>query len=288
MARSVKTAGTQAEDLRTTGTALVDWEKEMEAQAKIAAGVVANIGGNMPRFSVKGGVLSIDDQAIPGNHMAVVILDGILQNTFYEGRYDADNMTPPTCFALGRDDKTLAPHPTVVERGQAQHATCRGCPMNEFGTAENGKGKACGNRVRLMVVKAGDLTAEGRFTYDPKDYDEEHFTSAVAPVLAVPPTSIGAYATYVKSVANTLKMPPHGVFTKISVKPDPKVQVRVSFDPIMKAPVNLMKVLMARHAEVKPAIEQPYNLDQPEEAPAQAARGKPKGGTRPPVKKGKY
>ncbi len=281
MARAPK-----ATEQPSTGTALVDWEKEMEAQAKIAAGVVANIGGNVPRFSVKGGILSLDDQAIPGNHMAVVILDGILQNTFYEGRYDADNMTPPTCFALGRDDKAMAPHPTVVERGQAQNDTCRGCPMNEFGSAENGKGKACGNRVRLVVVKAGELDTNGRFTFDAGDYDEEHFKSATAPVLAVPPTSIGAYATYVKSIANTLKMPPHGVFTKVSVKPDPKVQVRVSFEAIQKVPLNLMRVLMARHDEVKPLIEQPYNLDV-EEKPEQAARGKP-GAKRPPVKKGKY
>lgn len=273
------------------GTNLVDWEKEMEAQAKVAAGVVANIGGNVPRFSIKAGVLSIDDQAVPGNHMACVILDGVLENTFYEGDYDSENPSPPTCFALGRDDKAMAPHAVVFEKGQQQHDICGNersgncCPMNKFGTAERGKGKACKNRVRLMVIKAGELDANGRLT---ESYDDpEHFASAAAAMFSVPPTSIGAYATYVKSIANTLKMPPHGVFTRISVRPDPKVQVRVSFDPLTKAPVGLMQALMARHAEVKPAIEQPYNLDQPEEAPAQAARGKP-GAKRPPVKKGKY
>lgn len=282
MARAAKVTEPQV----STRTEVVDWEKEMEAQAKVAAGVVANIGGNVPQFSIRAGVLSIDDQQVPNNHMAVVILDSILENTFYEGKWDPDNPSPPTCFALGRDDGSMAPHPSVVERGQAQHETCRGCPMNAFGTAELGKGKACKNRVRLMVVKAGELDANGRLTDIYKD--PEHFASAPATKFSVPPTSIGAYATYVKTVANALKVPPHGVLTKIAVRPDPKVQVRVSFDPLQKAATDLFPALMKRNAEVKPIIEVGYNLDVEEAAPAAAARGKPKASARPPVKKGKY
>lgn len=278
MARAPKTAQT---------TELVNWESQMEAEATVAAAVVANIGGNVPRFSIRGGQLTIDDTPVPGNHMAAVVVDSVLENTFYEGEYDANNTTPPTCFALGRDDATMAPHQTVVDHDQAQNAQCRGCPMNAFGTAERGKGKACKNRVRLMLVNAGRLSAEGRL--EEHFTDPDHYTNYQAALFSVPPTSIGGWATYVKQLANSLKMPPHGVITKISVRPDPKVQVRVSFEPIMKAPSNLFKALLEKHAEVKPLIEQPYNLDQEEaEAPAQAARGKPKGATRPPVKKGKY
>jgi hypothetical protein len=269
------------------GTEVVDWEKEMEAQAKVAAGVVANIGGNVPRFSIRGGTLSIDDQPIPGNHMAVVILDALLENAFYEGEWDPNNVVPPTCFAFGRDASAMAPHEVVVEKGQAQSEKCNGCPMNVFGTADRGKGKACKNRVKLMVVKAGDLSPEGRFTYNAEDYGEDHFQSAPAALFSVPPTSIGAFASYVKTVANTLRIPPHGIFTKISVRPDPKVQVRVIFEAIevvSKKNKALLPILMRRNKEVAPIIEQPYNLDVEEQTPAQPARGKP----RPAVKKGKY
>lgn len=280
MARATKTIEQPAQT-----TALVNWEDEMAKQATIAVGVVANIGGNVPRFSIKAGTLSIDDLPVEGNHMAVVILDSVLENTFYEGDYDPNNVTPPTCFAIGRDDAGMAPHRVVFEHDQAQHPTCRGCPMNAFGTADRGKGKACKNRVRLMVVKVGELDANGRLTEFSKD--PEYYASAAAAMFSVPPTSIGGYSTYVKQVANSLKMPPHGVFTRIAVRPDPKVQVRVAFEPLMKAPVELMRALIERNKEMGPVIEQPYNLDQ-EEKPEVTARGKPKASARPPVKKGKY
>src|ERR1700678_62457 len=263
-------------------TEVIDWEKEMEAQAKIAAGVVANIGGNVPRFSIRAGVLSIDDKALPGNHIAAVILDSLLENTFYEGEYDADNVVPPTCFAYGRDPQAMAPHEVVTAKGQAQSEKCNGCPMNVFGSADRGRGKACKNRVKLMVIKAGELSPEGRFAYSAADYDAEHFASAPAALFSVPPTSIGGYATFVKQVANSLRMPPHGIFTKITVRPDAKVQVRVTFEPLAKVPTALIPILMKRNAEVAPILEQPYNLDVEEQAPAQPARGKPKS-VRPPV-----
>jgi hypothetical protein len=45
---------------------------------------------------------------------------------------------PPTCWSLGGDN--AVPSPKAIE---AQHATCEGCPWDEFGTASKGKGKAC-------------------------------------------------------------------------------------------------------------------------------------------------
>lgn len=275
MARAPKTQ--ENEEPKAQTTALVDWEKEMAAQAKVAADVVANIGGNVPRFSVRGGMLSIDDQQVPNNQMGVVIADAALVNTYYTGKYDPDDPQPPTCFAIGREDGKLAPHPSVVERGQAQSESCRGCPMNAFGTAETGKGKACRNRVRLALIKAGEYDAQGRFApYD----DPEHFDASPFALLEVPPTSVGAYATFVKQVASAMRLPPHGLFTKVRAAPDPKVQVRVFFEPIAKAPTSLLATLVKRNREAGPIVEQPFNLDV-EEREAPAPRGaKPKPATK--------
>jgi hypothetical protein len=267
-------------------TALVNWEQEMAAQADAAAAMEANSGGGVPRFSIRAGVLSLNDIAIPNGVLGAVIVDSILENAFYEGEYDSENVTPPTCFAMGRDESKIAPHQTVVDRGQGQHETCRGCPMNVFGTSERGRGKACKNRRRLMLIPAGEFDPQGSF----KAYDDvEHFESTQAVMLSVPPTSIGGYATFVKQVAGTLRLPPHGIFTKISVKPDPKRQVVVVFEPISKIPSNLIPTIMRRNKDVAPIIEQPYNLDV-EERPAQASgrgtRGAVKN-TRPEVRRGK-
>jgi hypothetical protein len=282
MARAAKVAAAAASQT----TAVTNWDEEMAKQAEVAAAMEANTGGGN-YFSLKGGILSLNDAPIPGNTMAVVIIDSILENVFYEGAYDANALTPPTCFAFGRDDTTLAPHKTVVEHDQAQNETCRGCPMNEFGTADKGKGKACGNRRRIAMIPAGQFDAQGRFTaFD----DEDHFTSVSAAFMKLPPTSVKGYAAFVKQVAGTLRRPPHGIFTRVTLGPDPKTQIKVTFEPLSTIPNSLIPLMMKRNKDVATMIEQPYNLDVEEQAPAAPAKGgrgkAPPVSQRPEVKRG--
>jgi hypothetical protein len=289
MARAPKNVAPQNEEPKVSQTtAITNWDEELAKQAEAAAGMEASAGGS-PNFTVRGGILAFNDTPIPGNQMAVVILDSVLENAFYEGAYDPDNITPPTCFAFGRDEGTMGPHPTVVERDQGQNETCRGCPMNQFGTADKGRGKACGNRRRMILIPAGDLDQMGRFTA----YEEpEHFQAAVGGQLKLPPTSVKGYANFVKQVSGSLRRPPHAVFTKVSVVPDQKTQFKINFAPIAAVPNNLIPILMKRHEEAKAMIEVPYNLDIEEQAPAAApakgGRGKPApvANKRPEVKRG--
>jgi hypothetical protein len=246
-------------------TALTDWEKEMEAQAAIAAGMASSTGGAF--FSVRAGQLSFDGMPLPGNQMAVVVLDWILENVYYEGEFDADNPMPPTCFAFGRDNE-MKPHDVVFEADQAQHPTCRGCPKNEWGSAERGRGKACRNVRRLALIPAGTI-----------DIANDHFTAFTDPdqfnenvgYLKVPVTSGRGFDTYVKQVAGALRRPPHGVFTRVRVKPDPKTQVAVTFEPLAPVPNELIGLMMNRHNLVAREIEQPYALTR-EDAPAPTQR----------------
>ena len=140
----------------STGTALVKWEEELAKQAEVAAGMEANVGGGQ-FFSMQGGQLKFNDNPVPGNQMAVIILDHILENVFYDGDFDPNNPQPPTCFAFGRSDDDMAPHETVVAEGQAQNETCNGCPFNQWGSADKGRGKACRNTRRLAMIPAGTL-----------------------------------------------------------------------------------------------------------------------------------
>lgn len=263
-------------------TAVANWEDEMARQAEIAAGMEAHTAAGA-FFSVRAGQLSFDGAPIPGNQMAVVIIDAILENVFYEGAYDADNPAPPTCFALGRDDAEMAPHETVVEAGQAQNETCRGCANNEWGSAERGRGKACRNTRRLALIPAGTIdVSNGRFS---PFVDADHFETAAIGYLKVPVTSVKAYATYVKQVAGALRRPPHGVFTRVRVVPDASTQLKVLFEPLDAVPPGIIPVLMKRHEEAKAVIGFPYQLsyDQPEtERPApsrsRGGGGAPSGG----------
>jgi len=67
-------------------------------------------------------VLTWNDAPIKDNTIGAIVVDSILENVFYEGEFDPDVPQPPTCFAFGRDDKTMEPHKTVVEAGQSQAA----------------------------------------------------------------------------------------------------------------------------------------------------------------------
>lgn len=263
-------------------TAIVTWEKEMEEQAAIAAGMASSAGGAQ-FFSVRAGQLTLDGMPIPGNQMGVVIVDWVLENVYYEGDFNADNPQPPTCFAFGRDAATMRPHDDVFEADQAQHETCRGCPQNEWGSAERGRGKACRNVRRLAIIPAGTIdSASGRF----EAYGEqEQFERATISYLKVPVTSGRGFDTYVKQVAGALRRPPHTVFTRVVVRPDPKNQVMVTFEPLAPVPNELIGIMMRRHADVAKEIEQPYALSY-DDAPAETARPQRGGSGAPPAGRG--
>lgn len=238
-------------------TAVANWEEELAAQAKAAAQQEANTGGGS-FFSTRAGVLSVDSQSLPNNEMAVLIVDGILENIWYPGTFDAEEMTPPACFAFARDEADMAPHLSVVQNGTAQHATCKGCDKNEFGSAETGKGKACSNRRRLALLPAG-IFDKKTGEYQP-NLDSEHYGKTEVRYLKIPPTSIGAYAAYVKQLNAGLKRPPHGVFTKISLRPHAKKQFEVVFEALMPVPNEVMGAVMERNKQERGLIEFPYNL----------------------------
>ena len=233
-------------------TALANWDEELAKQAQVAADMEAGTAGGQ-FFSLRGGQLTFNDAPLPGNQMAVVVLDGVMENVYYEGKFDPDDISGPACYAFGRDEKTMKPHEAVVAK---QHETCLGCPQNEWGSADTGRGKACANRRRLALISAGTFnTGTGKFepTLEP-----EHYATAQIAYLKLPVTSVKGYAAMVKQVAAALKRPPHGVFMKFKVVSDPKSQFRVLVEPIQAVPNELLGVIMQRHEEAKSGIEFPY------------------------------
>jgi len=179
--------------LKTKTTAVANWEAELERQAQVAVGMAQTAGGDAQFFSIRAGVLSFGGMPIPGNQMGVVILDWIYENIYYEGEFDSENPSPPTCFAFGRDGTTMVPHENVVEAGQAQHETCKGCPHDEWGSAERGRGKACRNLRRLAIIPGGTIDVNsGRF--EPFT-DPAQFEAGAVGYLKIPPTSGKGFGT---------------------------------------------------------------------------------------------
>lgn len=70
-------------------------------------------------------------------------------NQYYKNPFGESEQGPPTCASSngitpdGGDEPFTSP--------------CRTCKMNEYGSAPDGKGKACANTIRLYVLIDGDV-----------------------------------------------------------------------------------------------------------------------------------
>jgi hypothetical protein len=120
------------------------------------------------------------------------------------------------------------------------------CPKDQWGSAANGgKGKACAEKRRLLVMTADSI-----------DTVETVNLGEVA-ALRTPVTSVRGFATYLQKVASATKRPLSAVVTRISVVPDAKTQFKLQFD-FVRAIDNLdvVKALIARgDKELLAAVE---------------------------------
>ncbi len=242
-------------------TGIMKWDDELAKYAQAAADKEQIIAGQF--LSVKAGQMSLGGNPIKGNEVNVVVLKDIFENTYYPDEYDADNKAPPACYAFGDDEKTMAPHEKASD---PQADKCANCKMNEWGSSTKGKrtGKACQNRRRLALIPAGDLSPEA-------------VQKAEVVYFKVPVTSGKYWGAYVKNVAATLRRPPFAVVTNVSCEPDPKTQVKVSFQLVEPAPQESLSALLARAKEQEEAIRFPYPEPKAEEArpaPKSKARSK--------------
>lgn len=252
-------------------SSIVKWDEEMAKAADVAAGMTADLGGGK-FISTRGGVLSIDGAPVPGNKLGAIVLAFVRENAMYEGEFDADNPTSPTCFAFGQDPATMTPHKVAVDAGTAQKGPCSSCPMNVFGSADKGRGKACKNIVRMALIAAGQFNGEKFKLID----DEDYYRKGDVRFLKTSVTSTAGFGAYVKQIKDAAKTHPMAFVTKISLVPDPKSQYKLTFEPLQQIPKSIGAAIVARHKEQTPLLEQPY---QPNEEGAQkkgkGAKGKP-------------
>ena len=78
---------------------MVSVKEQMAADLARLKGRVAAPSGN--QISTGGKVFRLPDGTQERGPMRVVIVDFTNRNMFYEGEYDADNIQPPACFAIG-------------------------------------------------------------------------------------------------------------------------------------------------------------------------------------------
>lgn len=233
------------------------WDEELAKFAKQAESEEP-VGGNF--ISTRGGRLQYGGSEIPGNKMNAVIISYVKENHYYEDRFDATNPASPVCFAFADEDGEMKPH---SDSAKPQCSTCAQCPKNQFGSADQGKGKACKNIRRLGLITEDGL---------------DDVNSAEVAVLKIPVTSVKAWSTYVQQVANAMKRPPFAVVTEISCTPDSKHQFHIVFKPVAQiTDGDTLSAIMERRDSVFSELAKPYPKPvEPSEdaAPTQGANAK--------------
>jgi len=230
-----------------------DWEARL---AQFAVAAVASEAAPAGSFiTAKAGVLQWQGQAVAGNKLDVVIIDSVFENALYEGDYDPDNPTSPVCFAFAHTEDDLKPH---EKSSKPQHETCAGCPHNEFGSAERGKGKACKNIRRLAMLSASPLEASA-------------LEGTEVAFMKLPVTSSKNWINYVNTLATIDKRPPFAVVTTLGAVPDPKTQFKITFTKKeLVTDGEVLNVLFKRHDAQKATAIPPYQANSATEKPVKA------------------
>ena len=249
-----KTPGTEVAVAKKTSVgAPSDWRAELSQYAAKTVKMEESMQtGN--RISTRGGRLSYHDTPLKNNEMTVIVLAALIENVYYPGKFDPDKPASPICFAFSTDGEEMAPHEKAHE---PQNGTCAGCPHDEWGSSDTGKGKACKNGRRIAVMAMEDVSV------DAIDHGE-------IAQLNIPVMSVRGYSAYVKDLAMSAGLPAFAWQTRIWLEADPKSQFRVCFQAVDKKPIpeKFYPAILRRVKEAEKLIDQPYVFVEQTEAPA--------------------
>lgn len=215
----------------------------------------ANENSGIPFLSTKGKKFANGDTKL-GTSLDVVILASVYDHAYYDRPYSEDEINPPACFAISVDQEDMVPSEDSPVR---QSDTCEECAMNEFGSAANGKGKACRNGRRLLMAP---VYSDGRI--DLNDLA----------IVNISPTALKGYSKYVKSISTIKRLPVWAVVTNLSFDDDAAYPVVVANYQSM-VPPDVINVIASRLPEFLELVSTPYDTstyEPPEVAEAQTKK----------------
>ncbi len=197
-------------DTAEQSTSLINYEAEF---ARISSEVQAALAPPRGNFiSLKNRMFTLSDGRV-AKELDCIILDFIRVNQL-RPPYKPGVRAGATCWAMGRIESDLMPPDTITN---PECTLCSECPKNQFKSHMNGKGKACTNQIRLVVV--------------PPDYTND----AQFALIHLPPTSLADWTNYTNMLRRTIG--PAGfcrVVTKIRFSQDvdyPKL-IFTALDPV--------------------------------------------------------
>jgi len=235
-----------------------DWRQELAKYAAKTVKMEESVQtGN--RISTRGGKLAYHGVPLRDNKVTVIVLAALIENAYYEGPYDPDNPRAPSCFAFSEDGENMEPHDKSHDK---QSEACDGCPHNEWGSADRGRGKACKNIRRLALLSCENVTAQA--------VEEGEIAT-----LSVSVTSVKGWSAYARALALN-GAAPWAWQTEISLeRPEGKDFSNLFFQSADRKaiPDKFYPAILKRVHEAEKLLEQPYVYI---EAPPPVARGRGK------------
>lgn len=177
----------------TASTSLATIDQELNNEVALLKDMIGQSAGNKLSLEATGDFITPDGMNL-GNEIQIVVVDFASRNNLYLTPYNAQNVAPPDCYAIGRVIRDMAPED---DSPSPQADSCLACPMNQFGSGNNGKSKACQNRRLLAVL-----------IVDPDNPDAHNELDAPIYTLDLSPSNIKAFDGAVAHVARSLNGPP--------------------------------------------------------------------------------
>ena len=134
-------------------------QEEMEKSKAVTTGVTS--GAVLPKLSIAGKEFSIrvggQSQALRTFTLDVIIADSRagISKQYFSSTYDpSQTASAPDCASVDGIEPDFTP--AIVDKVTGKcPCNCKNCYFNQFGTATQGKGKACKDYKRLIVLIAG-------------------------------------------------------------------------------------------------------------------------------------
>lgn len=140
----------------------------LERMAEVADNLESIDNFRLPRAKMTAGGIELIEGEQPLLELEGVILHTRKTNVYYDKPFNpSDKAAPPRCYSLdgvtpeqGMKDKDGKPVKPV-------HATCKGCPMAEFGTNAMKSGKACRNMKPIYLLLSDEAIIPRQLTVTP-------------------------------------------------------------------------------------------------------------------------
>lgn len=255
---------------KQTGKAVLslkDLDKQMLADASDASARTAVAGGNA--IGIRNAKFSYKNELI-GRVFSAVVVDYVHTNAWYDTPFDQDNPAPPACMAISVDGEDMEP---LDKSPKKQNATCDGCEQNAWGSAETGRGKACGEQYRAALIAPGP---------------GEDYSTADMAVLTFPPTSRKGFTKYIKDLKEKLARPPYGVLTEFTFEGDADYPILVAEFSKKVGGIKDLNDISERRAEARELLLTPPDFSgyaAPKRKPASKKTGKKKATKKKAAKK---